>query len=313
MVSVNFEAGRRFLLSGASGMVGTALRAELGARQANVTQLVRRVPQAAIELQWDPAAASPIGDTGPIEGLDAAIHLSGANLSARRWTPAYRREMDSSRVDSTRALAALLAGLRRPPRALLVASAVGIYGDRGDEVLDENSAPGAGFLADMCRDWEAAAVPAAAAGVGVVRMRFGVVLAPKGGALAMMLPLFRLGLGGRLGSGKQWISWISVTDLVSAVLFLLGSPSLVGAVNLTAPEPVTNAIFTRTLARLVHRPAALPAPAFALRLALGPMADETLLSSTRAVPGKLLDAGFRFGQPTIEAALGHALGGRVAQ
>jgi uncharacterized protein len=310
MGSVNFEAGRRFLLSGASGMVGTALRAELGARLANVTQLVRRVPQAAAEVQWDPAAASPIGDTGPIEGLDAAIHLSGANLAARRWAPAYRREMTASRVDSTRALATLLAGLRRPPRALLVASAVGIYGDRGDEVLDENSAPGAGFLAGLCREWEAAAEPVASAGVRVIHMRFGVVLAPKDGALAMMLPLFRLGLGGRLGSGEQWMSWISLADLVSAVLFLLASPSLSGAVNLTAPDPVTNSSFTRTLARLLHRPAVLRAPAFALRLALGPMADETLLSSTRAVPGKLLDAGFRFGQPTIEAALGQAIARR---
>lgn len=307
MGTVNGEA-KRFLLSGASGMVGSALRAELNARQARATQLVRRIPQAATEVQWDPAAPDPISDAAPIENLDAAIHLSGANLSARRWTPAYRREMAASRVDSTRALATLLAGLRRPPRALLVASAVGIYGDRGDEVLDENSPPGAGFLAGLCREWEAAAEPAAAAGVRVVPMRFGVVLADKGGAVAKMLPLFRLGLGGRLGSGKQWISWISLSDLVSAILFLLESPSLSGPVNVTAPHPVTNSVFTRTLARLTHRPAVLPAPAFALRMALGPMADETLLSSTRAVPGRLLDAGFRFAQPTVEAALGRVIG-----
>jgi uncharacterized protein (TIGR01777 family) len=295
----------RLLLSGASGMVGSALRARLSG---TVIQLVRRAPQSSAELQWDPDAAFPIVDTGSIEGFDAAIHLSGANLSARRWTPAYRREITASRVDSTRALATLLARLHRPPRTLLVASAVGIYGNRGDEVLDENSAPGAGFLAGLCREWEAAAVPAAAAGVRVVHMRFGVVLAPKAGALAKMLPLFRLGLGGRLGSGKQWISWISLTDLVSAALFLLESPTLQDAVNLTAPHPVTNSEFTRTLARLLHRPAVLPAPAFALRLALGPMADETLLSSTRVLPRKLLDAGFRFAQPTIEEALGRDLG-----
>jgi uncharacterized protein (TIGR01777 family) len=308
MGSVNWEAGRRFLLSGASGMVGSALRARLGG---TVIQLVRRAPQSSTELHWDPDVAIPIADTGPIEGLDAAIHLSGANLAAHRWTPAYRREMASSRVDSTLALARSLAGLRRPPRTLLVASAVGIYGDRSDEILDENSAPGAGFLADLCREWEAAAAPAAAAGVRVVHMRFGVALAPEDGAMAKMLPLFRMGLGGRLGSGKQWISWISLTDLVSAVLFLLESPSLQGAVNLTAPHPITNSEFTRTLARLLHRPAVIPAPAFALRLALGPMADETLLSSTRAVPRKLLDAGFRFSQPTIEAALGQAIGRRA--
>jgi len=307
MGSVNCEAGSRFLLSGASGMVGSALRAELGARQASITQLVRHVPQTVAELQWNPAAAIPIADSGSIEGLDAAIHLSGANLSARRWTPAYRREMAASRVDSTRVLATLLAGLRRPPRALLVASAIGIYGDRGDEVLDESSAPGTGFLADLCREWEAAAAPAAQAGVRIVHLRFGVVLAPGAGALAMMLPIFRLGLGGRLGSGRQWMSWISLTDLGSAVLFLLKSPSLHGAVNLTAPHPVTNSIFTRTLARLLHRPAVLPAPAFVLRLALGPMADEALLASTRVHPRKLLDAGFRFTQPTIEAALNSVL------
>jgi uncharacterized protein len=305
MGSVNGEGGPRFLLSGASGMVGSALRARLGG---TVIQLVRHAPQSSTELQWDPTAAIPIADTGSIEGLEAVIHLSGANLAARRWTPAYRREMTASRVDSTGALATLLACLHQPPRALLVASAVGIYGDRSDEVLDENSAPGAGFLADLCREWEAAAAPAAAAGVRVVHMRFGVVLAPEAGAMAKMLPLFRLGLGGRLGSGKQWISWISLTDLMSAVLFLLESPSLQGAVNLTAPHPVTNSEFTRTLARLLHRPAVLPAPAFALRLALGPMADETLLSSTRAVPRKLLDAGFRFAQPTIEPALREAIG-----
>jgi uncharacterized protein (TIGR01777 family) len=308
MGSVNGETAGRILLSGASGLVGSALRATLGAQQASVTQLVRRVPQTAAELQWDPDAAIPIADSAPIESLDAAIHLSGANLSARRWTPAYRREMVASRVESTHALATLLAGLRRPPRAFLVASAVGIYGDRGDEVLDESSAPGTGFLAGLCREWEAASVPAANRGMRVVHLRFGVVLAPGAGALAMMLPIFRLGLGGRLGFGKQWTSWISLTDLAAAVLFLLQSPSLQGAVNLTSPQPVTNAMFTRALAALLHRPALLPAPALALRLALGPMADEALLSSTRVLPRKLLDAGFRFAQPSIEDALRQAIG-----
>jgi uncharacterized protein len=308
MGSVNDEARGGILLSGASGTVGSALRAELDSRQARVTQLVRRIPQTEAELQWNPAGPIPIADKGPIEGLDAAIHLSGANLSARRWTAAYRREMAASRVDSTRALATLLAGLRRPPRALLVASAIGIYGNRGNEVLDESSAPGTGLLADLCREWEAAAAPAAAAGIRVVHLRFGVVLAPGAGALGMMLPIFRLGLGGRLGSGKQWMSWISLTDLVAAVLFLLESPSVDGAVNLASPEPVTNAIFTRSLARLLNRPAVLPVPAFALRLALGPMADEALLSSARVPPRRLLDAGFRFAQPSIEEALRRAIG-----
>jgi uncharacterized protein len=308
MGSVNNEAGGRILLSGASGMVGSALRAELDSRQVRVTQLVRRVPQTAGELRWNPAAAITIADTGPIEGLDAAIHLSGANLSARRWTPAYRREMTASRVDSTRALATLLAGLRRPPRALLVALAIGIYGDRGDEVLDESSAPGAGLLADLCRAWEAASAPAVAAGIRVGHLRFGVVLAAGAGALAMMLPIFRLGIGGCLGSGKQWMSWVSLTDLVAAVRFLLESPSLHGAVNVSSPEPVTNAMFTGSLARQLHRPALLAVPAFALRLALGPMADEALLSSARVLPRKLVDAGFRFAQPSIDKALRQAIG-----
>lgn len=288
-------------------MLGSALRAALAQKQAEMIQLVRHEPARREEMRWDPGAAPPIRDTHTLEGFDAAIHLSGANLAARRWTPAYQREIIASRVDSTRALATALAGLSCPPRSLLVASAVGIYGHRGDEVVDENSAPGSGFLGDLCRAWEAAAAPARAAGIHVVHLRFGVVLAPGSGALAPMVPIFRVGLGGRLGDGKQWMSWIALGDVVAAVLFVLKSPTLTGAVNLTSPEPVTNAEFTRALGRQLHRPAVLPAPAFALRLALGPMADEALLSSTRAIPRKLLDAGFRFAQPSIDEALSEAI------
>jgi uncharacterized protein (TIGR01777 family) len=309
MNSGNIDQGTgRFLLSGASGMLGSAVGAEFRTRRAQVIQLVRRAPAGAEELRWDPEAASPIRDTQALEGLDAAIHLSGSNLAAHRWTPEYRREMTASRINSTRALATTLAGLRHPPRALLAASAIGIYGNRGDEVLDENSAPGSGFLADVCQAWENATQPAAAAGIRVVHMRFGVVLAPGSGALAKMLPIFRFGLGGRLGSGKQWMSWIGVGDLVAAVLFVLDSTSVAGAVNFTSPQPVTNAGFTRALARQLHRPAVLPAPAFALRLALGTMADEALLSSARALPRKLLNAGFRFSQGSIEESLTHVNG-----
>ena len=308
MNSAHESKGFRFLLSGASGMLGSALRADLAKRQAGVIQLVRREPAGREELRWDPGAAVPVIETQPLEGLDAAVHLSGANLAARRWTPDYRREMMASRVDSTRALATALARLRQPPGALLVASATGIYGDRGDEVLDESSAPGSGFLAEVCRAWEEAAAPAGGAGIRVVHLRFGVVLARASGALAQMLPIFRLGVGGRLGSGKQWMSWIGLADLVAAVLFLLDSPSMAGAVNLTSPHPVTNAEFTRALALQLHRPAVLPAPAFALRMALGAMADEALLSSARVLPHKLLDAGFRFTQPTIEEALRQVIG-----
>jgi len=284
-------------------MLGSALLVALAERKTELIQLVRREPGGREELRWDPRSASPIAQPEVLEGLDAAIHLSGANLAAHRWTPEYLHEVTASRVDSTRALATMLSGLRQPPQSLLIASAVGIYGNRGDEVLDESSAAGSGFLADLCRAWEAAAAPARQTRIRIVHLRFGVVLARSSGALAQMLPIFRLGLGGRLGSGKQWMSWISLADLVRSTLFLLDSPSLSGPVNLTSPQPVTNAEFTRALARRLHRPAIFPAPAFALRLAFGPMADEALLSSTRAVPRKLLDAGFLFAHPAIEGAL----------
>lgn len=295
-----------YLVSGASGMLGSALRQALAARNVRVLQLVRRAPVSAEELQWNPAASPAIADSESLEGLAAAIHLSGANVAAHRWTRAYKREMTSSRVDSTRALAVTLARLRQPPPVLLVASAVGLYGSRGEELLDETSAAGSGFLADVCRQWETAAQPAVDAGVRVVNLRFGVVLGPGSGALARMEPVFRLGLGGKLGSGRQWMSWISLDDALAAILFVLDRPSIEGPVNLTAPNPVTNADFTRTLARELHRPAILPVPAPALRLALGEMAGETLLSSARVYPSKLTAAGFRFAHPTITRALAAA-------
>lgn len=287
-------------------MLGTAVRQALAGRDAEILQLVRRDPVAPGQLKWNPAVSPAIADTAPLEGLHAAIHLSGASVAGHRWTPAWKRKMVVSRVESTRALAVALARLRQPPKTLLVASATGIYGDRGDAILDERAAPGTGFLADLCREWEAAAQPAVDAGIRVVHLRFGVVLGP-GGALAKMLPLFRLGLGGRLGSGRQWMSWISLADAVAAVLFALDTPALACPVNLTAPGPVTNAEFTRALGRAVHRPAILPAPALALRLVLGQMADEALLASARAVPGRLAAAGFRFAYPTVEQALAAAL------
>jgi uncharacterized protein (TIGR01777 family) len=301
----------KFLLSGASGMLGTALRAELVLRQCPFVQLVRRTP-AASELQWNPRSGSPFADSGmadpsALEGFDAAIHLSGANVAAHRWTVDYQREMAASRVDSTRALATALAGLERRPQVLLVASAIGIYGDRGDQLLDEDSGPGAGILPDLCQAWEAAAGAAVAAGIRVAHLRFGVVLHKGEGALGQMLPLFRLGLGGRLGSGRQWMSWIGLPDLLEAILFTAQTASLSGAINLVAPNPVTNAEFTRILAAALHRPALAPAPAFVLRLAFGRMADEALLASARVVPRKLLDAGFGFCEPTLEQALATAL------
>ena len=307
-MQTSHSTGGRMLLSGASGMIGSALRAALAERQTEVVRLVRREPAVKEELRWYPDAAVPFPQAQALENLDAAVHLSGANLAAHRWTPQYLREVTASRVDSTRALAEALARLRLLPRSLLVASAVGIYGNRGDEILDESCAPGAGLLADLCRAWEAAAAPAVEAGIRVVHLRFGVVLSAGSGALAKMLPIFRLGLGGRLGSGKQWMSWIGLRDLVAAALFVLDQPALAGAVNLTAPQPVTNAEFTQVLALRLHRPAIFPAPAFALRIALGRMADEALLSSTRAVPRRLRDAGFQFSCTSIDDALADAVG-----
>ncbi len=295
------------LMSGASGMIGASLRAALEVETFPVLQLVREAPSRPNQLRWNPAATPAVENLHPLEGLAAAIHLSGANLSGHRWTAAYKRELVGTRIDSTRNLVQTLLSLSNPPPVLLVASAIGFYGDRGDALLDERSSPGNGFLADLCRQWEQASQPAIDAGIRVVHLRFGVVLGRQGGALAKMLPLFRLGLGGPLGSGRQWMSWISLNDLVVAALFALRSPSLSGPLNLTAPHPVTNAEFTRALAHAVHRPAILPAPAFALRLAMGEMADAALLSSARVYPAKLVDAGFPFAHPTLDLALAAAL------
>ena len=311
------------LLSGASGILGSALGQALQQRGAGVVRLVRRAAQSPGELSWNPAADSTSGKAigietmGRLEGLDAAVHLSGANVSARRWDAAYKREMTESRVTSTRVLAEAIARLKRPPKTLVTASAVGFYGDRGEEILDESSTPGVGYLAEMCVAWEAATRAAVEPGIRVVHLRFGVVIGPQGGAMGRMMTVFRLGLGGRLGSGRQWMSWVSEADAVGIALFALGLPgepgvmgagtSLEGPVNVAAPVPVTNAEFTRELGRALHRPAVLPAPAFALRLVFGEMADEALLASTRAVPRRLLEAGYRFRHPTLAEALAAAV------
>jgi uncharacterized protein (TIGR01777 family) len=288
-------------------MLGGSLRSAVEGRGQQTLQLVRHPASGPSQLQWNPAAERPFASVNALEGLSSAVHLSGASVAAKRWTGAYKRELWTSRVDSTRALAIGLASLTQPPSVLVVASAVGIYGDRGDELLDETSPLGTGFLADLCRAWEAAAQPAVEAGIRVVHMRFGVVLGREGGALRKMLPLFRLGLGGRLGPGSQWMSWIGLEDAVASIKFALDTPTIAGAVNATAPEPVTNAAFTRVLARTVHRFAVIPAPALGLRVAFGQMADEALLSSTRAVPSRLLTAGFKFAHPALEGELRSAL------
>jgi hypothetical protein len=268
-----------------------------------VLQLVRSAPAEPNQLQWNPSGATEIAHSESLENLTAAIHLSGANLAAHRWTPAYKREIAESRIDSTRTLATTLAGLRHPPKTLLVASAVGIYGNRGDELLDETSPPGTGFLADLCAQWEAAAQPAVDAGIRVLYLRSGVLLSAGCGALARLVPIFRLGLGGPLGNGRQFINWISLADALDAIFFLLDAPTLSGPINLTSPNPVTNDQFTSVLAAHLHRPALLTIPAFALRLALGEMASEVLLSGARAYPARLVSAGFQFSHANLVHAL----------
>jgi uncharacterized protein (TIGR01777 family) len=236
------------------------------------------------------------------------VHLAGENVAAGRWNDARKLRIRSSRVDGTRMLAAALAQMERPPRALITASAVGYYGDRGDAWMDERSAPGTGFLAEVCRAWEAATEPARSAGIRVAHLRFGVVLSAAGGALKRMLLPFKLGAGGVLGSGDQYMSWISIDDAVGAIVHAVAERSIAGPVNAVAPAPVTNREFTQALGRVLRRPTVFPMPAFAARLAFGEMADEMLLASTRVRPSRLEETGYRFEHTSVEQALRHVLG-----
>jgi uncharacterized protein len=295
----------RILLTGSSGFIGTSLVRSLMQNRISTIALHRRASAQRTEASvlWDPYAATPLSRPEALEGITAAVHLSGANLAGRRWTSAYKGEISASRLTPTHALANLLAGLRSKPEVLVCASAIGIYGERGDEELSEASPPGSGFLPDLCLDWEEAARPAKDAGIRVVHLRFGVVLSPQGGALKQMLPVFRAGLGGRLGSGRQWISWIALPDVIRVIEFVLQNRNISGPVNIVAPNPVTNLEFTRSLAHALRRPAALPVPAFALRLAFGEMAEATILRSERVVPARLSATGFDFEYPELDAAL----------
>ncbi len=295
----------RVVISGASGLIGGSVVSALRGRGDDVTPLVRR-PPAPGEARWDPTGGSI--DTGAFEGADAVVHLAGAGIGDKRWSAARRCEIVSSRVQSTSLLARTLAGLDRPPTVLMSASAVGFYGDRGDEELTEESGPGRGFLAELCQAWEDATGPAADAGVRVVHLRSGVVLSARGGALARQLPLFRLGLGGRLGRGRQWLSWISLSDEVGAVLRALDDAALQGPVNATAPTPVTNRAFTGALGRALHRPTVLAVPGLALRVALGSdLASEMVLAGQRVLPTKLTASGYLFRHADIATALRAAL------
>jgi uncharacterized protein (TIGR01777 family) len=309
MASSFEREGRGFhvAVTGGSGLIGTALIQQLKRGRHQITQLVRR-PAGPGEVWWDPADGRL--EPAALEGVDAVVHLAGENVGTR-WTAARKRRIRESRVSGTRLLSQTIARLRRPPRVLISASAVGIYGDRGDEILTEASAlgdPSGNFLASVSQQWEAAADLARAAGVRVVHPRFGVVLSPAGGALSKMLLPFRLGLGGRVGRGTQWLSWISIEDAVGAIHHALETETLQGPLNATAPNPVTNRDFTHTLGRVLRRPTPFPVPVRALQLALGEMADQTLLASARAVPAVLLKSGYQFRHPDLEAALRHVLG-----
>lgn len=294
-------------VSGASGLIGSALCRALEERGDEVVRLVRR-PARAGEVRWDPGSQAL--EAAALAGVEAAVHLSGAGIGNRRWTSSRRELLVSSRVDSTALLAGVLSRLDPAPRVLVNASAVGIYGDRGDEELTEASPTGTGFLAELCLRWEGATAPAVAGGIRTVRLRSGIVVSGAGGALGRLLPLFRCGLGGRLGSGRQWVSWISITDEVRAVLHCLDHANLSGPVNAVAPQPVTNAELTRSLGRAVRRPAVVAVPAPALRLALGrDLVDEVLLASQRVRPASLEESGFVFAHPDIDAALAGVLAG----
>ncbi len=296
----------RIIVSGASGLVGSSLIPFFRADEHSVTRLVRRPALVERkEIAWDPAEGKL--DPVALEDYDAVVHLSGENLGEGRWTAARKARLVDSRVKSTRLVADRLAHLTRPPRVMVCASAVGFYGDRGDEILTEESPPGSGFLADLCRQWESACQAAVEKGIRVVNLRSGVVLSRSGGALKKMLLPFQLGLGGVIGSGRQYLSWITLDDLLAVILFVLTHSTLHGPVNATSPNPVTNREFTKTLGRVLGRPTILPLPGFAARLAFGETAEEMLLSSARVVPSKLQAADFKFQFAELEPALRHVL------
>ncbi|MBL0349864.1 MAG: TIGR01777 family protein [Elusimicrobia bacterium] len=295
----------KILISGSTGLIGEALTAALRADGVEVVRLARRATPEPHVL-WDPAAGTI--DKAGLDGFDAVVHLAGKSIAAGRWTRKLKNEILQSRVVGTELLAQSLAGLARPPKAFVCASAIGFYGNRGHDALGETSPAGTGFLPDVCRAWEAAAEPARQKGLRVAHVRFGVVLSERGGALAKMLLPFKLGLGGTLGSGDQFMGWISLEDAVGAVRHVLSTATLEGPLNAVAPQALTNREFTKALGRALHRPTIFPVPGFAARLVLGEMAEALLLASQRVEPRRLLESGYRFRHPDIDAALKALLG-----
>jgi hypothetical protein len=293
-------------ISGASGLVGTQLIRDLQHEGYPTIRLVRRQPQSSVhEAQWDPETG--LINPSRLERVWGVVHLAGENIAAGRWTELQKRRIRDSRVLGTQVLCHQLAQLEHKPRVLVCASATGFYGDRGDELVDESSPPGTGFLPEVCQAWEAATAPAVAAGIRVVNLRIGVILSKDGGALAKMLPPFVLGVGGKVGRGNQYWSWVSLPDVAGAIVHALQTDQLTGPVNAVSPQPVTNAEFTRVLGEVLHRPTVLPLPAFAARLALGQMADDLLLASVRVMPRRLLESGYRFQYGDLLTCLTHEL------
>jgi uncharacterized protein (TIGR01777 family) len=296
----------RILISGSHGLIGQAVLTALTQVGHHPISLKRSSgPSTPDTPLWEPIHRNSWdSDIGPV---DAVIHLAGENLAAHRWTPEVKHRLHTSRVGGTEQLCKHLASLEKKPGVFIAASAMGYYGNRGDEILTENSKRGEGYLSELCRDWEAACQPAVDAGIRVVNMRFGMVLAREGGALHKLLPIFKTGLGGQLGSGRQWMSWIALDDLVTVIIHSLTDSRLTGPVNVVSPNPVTNSEFTHTLAKVLKRPAFFTVPAFVLRAVWGEMADEMLLASTRVEPKKLNDNGLQFNYPDLETTLRHTI------
>jgi uncharacterized protein (TIGR01777 family) len=295
----------KILVSGSTGLIGSTFLPRLSQKGHSLSCLVRSRSEAG-GIYWNPM--SGMLDAHALEGFDAVIHLAGESIATGRWTAAKKHRILESRVRGTKLLSDALSSVKRPPKVLVSASAIGFYGDRGDEILKETSMAGSGFLPEVCRQWENATSPASQKGIRVVNLRLGIVLSPKGGALAKMLLPFKMGLGGKIGSGKQYMSWIDLEDVLGAIEHILVNDSLRGPINITAPHAVTNAEFTVTLGRALRRPTLFPMPAFAARLAFGEMADALLLSSARVEPAVLNKSGYRYNYPDLESFLRHLLG-----
>jgi uncharacterized protein (TIGR01777 family) len=293
-------------VSGSHGLVGTALCNALSSSGHTVFRIVRSASGSdSNAIVWDIDAGTI--DSAKLDGVDAVVHLAGENIAASRWTPEQKQKIKDSRIKSTRLLADAISKLSAKPEVIVSGSAIGFYGNRGDEQLTETSNPGFGFLAEVCREWEDAIAPIKAAGVRVVNLRTGVILSPKAGALNKLLPIFKLGGGGIVGDGRQYMSWVSLEDEVGVIEFAITNKTLEGPVNVVSPNPVTNAQFTSILGKVVHRPTLFPLPGFAARIILGEMADELLLASQRCQPTKLLNAGYKFEYPKLEEALSAAI------